>query len=137
MLGQIKDTSSLISPYFSVLFTVPIFIPIINYSTKASQKPLKLFPNEPDTDVPRNLLSHDGEATYHGQIFDTVTAGHFLEELYKETPWQKDELIIYGKHFITECKVAWYGAENYEYTYSNKTRVAMLFTLTLLDEEDN
>jgi hypothetical protein len=36
--------------------------------------------------------------------------------------WEKDEIIIFGKHVTTKRKVAWYGDSEYLYTYSNTTK---------------
>ena len=95
--------------------------------------PPQLFQDSQQSDTPKNVLPYDGEALYHGPIFPKDTADYYLEKLFKETPWKPDELIIYGKEFITDRKVAWYGTKKYEYTYSNKTRVAILFTPLLLE----
>lgn len=82
---------------------------------------------------PENIIPYDGKATYYGPILDGVVAQNYFDVLYKETPWQRDELLMYGKHIITERKIAWYGSRTYEYVYSNKTRTAIPFTKTLLE----
>ena len=41
--------------------------------------------------------------------------------------WKNDEAIIYGKKIITNRKVAWYGDQNYSYTYSKTTKTALLW----------
>jgi alkylated DNA repair dioxygenase AlkB len=47
--------------------------------------------------------------------------------------WKSDEAIIFGKHFITKRKAAWYGDRNYLYTYSNTTKEALPWTNELLE----
>jgi alkylated DNA repair dioxygenase AlkB len=47
--------------------------------------------------------------------------------------WKNDEAIIFGKKIITKRKVAWYGNENFSYTYSNTTRLALTWTKELLE----
>ena len=44
-----------------------------------------------------------------------------------------DEALIFGKHIITKRKAAWYGDENYSYTYSNFTKHALPWTKELSD----
>jgi alkylated DNA repair dioxygenase AlkB len=38
---------------------------------------------------------------------------------------------MFGKHIITKRKVAWYGDNEFEYTYSNITKRALLWTAEL------
>ena len=45
---------------------------------------------------------------------------------------KNDEVVIYGKHIVTDRKIAWYGDEPYNYTYSNTTKQAHLWTRELL-----
>jgi alkylated DNA repair dioxygenase AlkB len=80
-----------------------------------------------------NLLPYDGEALYYGHILSLEQAGHYYNALMHTIAWQHDEAIIYGKHFITKRKVAWYGNERYNYTYSNTTKHALPWTQELLE----
>lgn len=102
--------------------------PVMGY-----MKPLRIqdfIPSEKRDPV--NILPYDGRAIYFGPLFTPDCSFSYFETLYKETPWQKDELLIYGKHIITDRKIAWYGSEKYQYTYSNKIRTAIPWTPTLL-----
>ena len=81
---------------------------------------------------PFNLLPVDGEAIYHGVIFERPEAESFYKTLLTEIPWRHDEAIMFGKHIVTDRKVAWYGDENYSYTYSGHNHVALKWTDTLL-----
>lgn len=79
-----------------------------------------------------NILPYDGTAIYFGKIFTEQEASYYFDLLLKTISWQNDEAIIYGKHYITARKVAWYGSDNYAYTYSNTTKQAIPFTKELL-----
>jgi len=80
-----------------------------------------------------NLLPYDGTVHYHGKIFPHEKAQHYLQHLLEEIDWKNDEAYMFGKHIVTKRKVAWYGDENYHYTYSNKTKHALRWTPALLD----
>jgi alkylated DNA repair dioxygenase AlkB len=86
-----------------------------------------------NTEKHLNLLPRDGTVVYYGKIFSQTEADQYLEQLLNNIEWKNDEAIIYGKHFITKRKVAWYGDKNYAYTYSNTTREALLWTKDLLE----
>lgn len=84
------------------------------------------------TDPFTNLLPFDGEVNYYGQIFSSQEAIQLFDKLEATLDWQHDEAFIMGKRIITKRKVAWYGAEPYQYTYSSTTKTALQFTPTLL-----
>lgn len=89
---------------------------------------MDLFSNEGNN----NLLPYDGEVIYYGPILPDDTARTYCARLLETLPWQHDEAVIYGKRIITKRKVAWYGDENYAYTYSNTTKEALPWTEVLL-----
>lgn len=89
---------------------------------------MKLFDNDPI----ENILPYDGETKYMGKILNTRDASLYFEQLMQNIQWQHDEAIIMGKHMVTKRKVAWYGDENYAYTYSKVTKHALLWTPELL-----
>jgi alkylated DNA repair dioxygenase AlkB len=60
-------------------------------------------------------------------------ANHYLKALLENIEWRNDEAIIFGKKIITKRKVAWYGEKPFEYTYSNTTKHALLWTKELLE----
>ncbi|WKN30149.1 alpha-ketoglutarate-dependent dioxygenase AlkB [Porifericola rhodea] len=80
-----------------------------------------------------NLLPYDGIVNYHGLIMSQEEADHYYERLLYDIAWKNDEAVIFGKHIITKRKVAWYGDENYAYTYSNTTKEALAWTPELLE----
>ena len=81
----------------------------------------------------RNLLSRSGVVQYYGKIFDTQKTNHYFEKLMNTIAWKNDEAVIFGKLIVTKRKVAWYGDNGFEYTYSNKTKTALPWTQELLE----
>jgi len=79
-----------------------------------------------------NLLPYDGTAFYFGKIVSLTEANQFFNTLYNTIEWKNDEAVVFGKHFITARKVAWYGTEEYNYSYSNTTKKALPWTKELL-----
>ncbi len=79
-----------------------------------------------------NLLPYDGEVYYYGCIMNDVEAQRYFETFMQDIQWKNDEAIIFGKHFITKRKVAWYGDEGYSYTYSKTTKEALSWTPELI-----
>ena len=75
----------------------------------------------PESNLPRNILPYDGESIYFGAIFSTEKSEKYLQQFLLNIPWKNDEAIIYGKHIITDRKVAWFGDSHYDYTYSGRT----------------
>ena len=86
----------------------------------------------PHTDETTNLLPKDGTVNYYGKLFSREDSNHYLEVLLNTIEWKNDEAVIFGKHIITKRKVAWYGDQPFEYTYSNITKSALPWTKELL-----
>ena len=86
-----------------------------------------------NTDTIINLLPADGIVLYYGKVFAQQQAQHYLERLLNTIEWRNDEAVIFGKHIVTKRKVAWYGDKNYDYTYSNTTKEALLWTDELIE----
>lgn len=80
-----------------------------------------------------NLLPHDGEVYYFGKILPTEDAERYFKWLMENILWQPDEAVIFGKLIYTKRKVAWYGDENFDYTYSKRKKTAHLWTPELLE----
>jgi len=85
-----------------------------------------------NTGEPVNLLPYDGEVIYYGPVVGPDKLSYYLQRLSDDIAWKHDEAVIFGKHIITKRKVAWYGDEEYAYTYSNTTKHALLWTKDLL-----
>ena len=79
-----------------------------------------------------NLLPRDGEVVYHGPVLSPSEASRCFDSLKAEVPWRNDEVVIFGKRFVTARKVAWYGDDAFAYTYSGTTRHALPWTAELL-----
>jgi len=77
------------------------------------------------------LLPFDGEVNYFGKIMPNDEANRYLNSLLNTIQWKNDEVVIFGKHYITKRKVAWYGDSDYKYTYSNTTKKALAWTKEL------
>lgn len=84
-------------------------------------------------DFPINILPKDGEANYYGKIFSAEESVKYYEYLLHNIPWQNDEALIFGKLIVTKRKVAWFGDQQFEYTYSKRSKYAMLWTAELLE----
>jgi len=80
-----------------------------------------------------NLLPKDGTVNYYGKVFSQQEADYYLECMLQTIEWKNDEAVIFGKHIITKRKVAWYGDQDFEYTYSNTTKKALPWTKELLE----
>ena len=92
---------------------------------------MELFENIPDPET--NLLPQDGTVNYYGQIFNNERANHYYQKLLETIDWKNDEAIIFGKKILTKRKVAWYGSEGFDYTYSKTTKKALPWTKELLE----
>lgn len=85
------------------------------------------------TDPSKNWLPYGGTVNYYGKLLSKAQADIYLNRLLETIAWQNDEAIIFGKKIITKRKVAWYGEQAFEYTYSNTTKQALPWTLELLE----
>ena len=91
---------------------------------------MELFENVPNSEL--NLLPQDGTVYYYGRVMTHEQAAYFYDQLLNTIAWNNDEAIIFGKKILTKRKVAWYGEENFEYTYSKTTKSALPWTEELL-----
>ncbi len=80
-----------------------------------------------------NILPYDGETNYHGLILTQQQCEFFYEKLLNDIPWENDQAIVFGKHYITKRKVAWFGDRKYSYKYSGVTKQAYVWTPELLE----
>ena len=79
-------------------------------------------------EVDENLLPFDGVVHYCGLIINESDSAKYLQNLLKNIQWKHDESKIFGRHIITKRKAAWYGNDEYSYTYSGTTKVALPWT---------
>lgn len=80
-----------------------------------------------------NLLPHDGKVIYYGPIMNPSKAVEYYDLLMKRIEWANDQAMMFGKLIITKRKVAWYGSEEFSYTYSNITKTSLPWTKELLE----
>lgn len=85
---------------------------------------MNLFSNDNST----NFLPSDGVVNYFGKIMNDAEAFDFFNRLLNTIEWRNDEAVIYGKHYVTKRKVAWYGDKPFSYSYSNTTKEALPWT---------
>ena len=74
------------------------------------------------------MLPYDGDARYFGKVMSENDALRYFEGLMERVNWRNDEAVIFGRHIVTKRKVAWYGDNDYAYTYSNTTKFAQTWT---------
>jgi alkylated DNA repair dioxygenase AlkB len=87
----------------------------------------------PETDENTNLLPKDGTVNYYGRLFLREKANFYRDNLLETIEWKNDQATIFGKLILTKRKVAWYGDQEFEYTYSNTTKKAKPWTKELLE----
>lgn len=92
---------------------------------------MKLFDDPVDRN--KNWLPQDGEVNYFGSIFSQEKADAYLDAFLENIDWKNDVTFIYGKKIMTKRKVAWYGNQPFEYTYSGFTKRALPWTEELLE----
>lgn len=85
-----------------------------------------------DFSAEKNYLPYDGTVNYYGKIMTASEAEKFYSNLLTEIEWKNDEAVIFGKLIYTKRKVAWYADDDFEYTYSKRTKKALKFTEDLL-----
>jgi len=61
----------------------------------------------------------DAEIIYFPDFFDKKEANAIFAELLAKTPWQQDEITVYGKKHLQPRMTALYGNEGKSYSYSN------------------
>lgn len=84
-------------------------------------------------DLVQNILPFDGEALYHGLVLNRAQCNFYYQSLFDEIPWENDQAIVFGKHYITKRKVAWFGDKEYNYSYSGVTKQAHVWNKELLE----
>lgn len=85
------------------------------------------------SDSQKNYLPYEGTVHLYGYVLATQEAAFFFAHLLHSIEWKNDEALIFGKKISTKRKVAWYGSQPFQYTYSNHTKHALPWTPELLD----
>lgn len=65
-------------------------------------------------------------------LFGCIESDDLFKELLATTPWQHDEVILFGQRRVLTRKVAWHGDSNFSYSYSGTSKTASPWTPTLL-----
>ena len=86
-----------------------------------------------EADPRHNHLPYEGTVQYYGKVMQKLVADDYSEKLMQNIAWENDQAIIFGRQITTKRKVAWYGDQGYEYTYSNVNRYALPWTVELLE----
>lgn len=86
-----------------------------------------------NSEIASNLLPFDGEVNYYGSIMSIEKAQDYYEKLLRNINWENDKAIIFGRLIITKRKVAWYGDQPFDYTYSKTTKSALPWNKELLE----
>ncbi|ANF82746.1 DNA methylase [Acinetobacter sp. NCu2D-2] len=82
-----------------------------------------LFPPEPKA----NLLPYDGVVEDLGCVMNLQDSEKYFNYFLRKLAWQQDEVFLFGKHYITDRKVVWYGDENFQYRYSGSIKQAHIW----------
>lgn len=61
----------------------------------------------------------NAEVEYHPHFFDEEKANLFFQKLHSETPWQHDNITVFGKSHPQPRLTALFGNEGKPYSYSN------------------
>jgi alkylated DNA repair dioxygenase AlkB len=73
----------------------------------------------------------DAEIIYYPNFLSQEKANALFEELLENTPWQQDEITVYGKKYLQPRLTALYGTEGKAYSYSNIVMQPHHWTLAL------
>lgn len=84
-------------------------------------------------EIVRNILPYEGEVVYHGLVLSSKQCHFYYQHLLHEIPWEHDQAIVFGKHYTTKRKVAWFGDREYNYKYSGVIKQAHIWTKELLE----
>ncbi len=88
---------------------------------------------EEEYDPNLNLLPHDGTVYYFGKVLSESEASAYFEQLLRGVKWKNDESRIFGKHYVTKRKVAWYSDIPTTYSYSGVVRKSLAWNKALLE----
>ncbi|CAM4186561.1 alpha-ketoglutarate-dependent dioxygenase AlkB [Zobellia roscoffensis] len=80
-----------------------------------------------------NLNLPDSNIIYYPNFMDQEEADGYFNVLRKETPWQQDDITVFGKTYAQPRLTALYGNNNRPYSYSKLVMTPHLFTPKLLN----
>ena len=70
----------------------------------------------------------DSDITYYPKCFSEEKSQIFYEKLLAETPWQQDDITVFGKTYPQPRLTALYANNKNSYTYSNITMQPHIFS---------
>lgn len=79
-----------------------------------------------------NFLPQDGIVEYSGRVFSPEESATLFEALLATSPWQPDEVILFGQKRILSRKVTWMGDTGFIYSYSGTSKTAGPWTPLIL-----
>jgi alkylated DNA repair dioxygenase AlkB len=75
----------------------------------------------------------DSDIGYYPNFLGPNEADHYFKKLKENTPWQQDDITVFGKTYPQPRLTALYGDNGQPYSYSNITMYPHLFTAELLE----
>lgn len=87
----------------------------------------------PATDRLERIPMPDGEVFYLSELELSRDRNAILNQLISDTPWQQEDLVVWGKKFAQPRLVAWYGDKGSDYTYSGIRLISLPWTDLLLE----
>lgn len=75
-------------------------------------------------EIDRALLQRDGVVEYTPALFDSIESEDLFRELLATTPWENDQVILFGHRRVLSRKVAWMGDAGFTYSYSGTSKTA-------------
>ncbi len=83
--------------------------------------------------TPQNLNLPDATIIYYPNFIPIIEANQIFETLQKETPWQQDDIKVFGKVYAQPRLTALYGTNQKSYKYSNIEMIPHALTPTLIN----
>ena len=81
----------------------------------------------------RVVVDHDGRAELFPGFLGTDAATGLLETLIESLPWERPELVVYGRRVLEPRESLWFAPTGMSYGYSGTVRTAHPFTPELQD----
>ncbi|TVZ15090.1 alpha-ketoglutarate-dependent dioxygenase AlkB family protein [Maribacter sp. MAR_2009_72] len=78
----------------------------------------------------------DSDICYIPRFLDRSRASHFFDVLKNNTPWQQDNITVFGKTYPQPRLTALYANNDKPYSYSNITMLPLPFNKELLEIKD-
>ncbi len=75
----------------------------------------------------------DADITYYPNFINSAEASTIFEILKLETPWQQDDITVFGKVYAQPRLTALYGTNQKTYSYSNIEMIPHTLTPTLVN----